>query len=673
MRLRAVLFAMLTLPAAGSLAYAAADRATDWFERTINDRIVTALTVAGEDWAAIRVDGLQVTLTGEAPDETGRFRATELIRRVAPLAALADASRSRRIEPLAPPGFALELLRNEAEISLIGLVPDPGADARGLGEIRDALHRAGLAEVATDMLETAAFDAPAGWVAARDFALGLVADLPRTKISVLPGKVAVTAVADTAADRDALAARISSLRPEGVALSLDISAPRPVIAPFEVVFTQAEGAASLDACAAESDEAAATILNAARAAGDADAADCAIGLGAPVANWAVIAAAGIDAVVEIGGGAFAIRDFEAMLSAPPDLAPDRVTALAERFEARLPEGLTLTLVTAPTDPEVAEPAPTATARFNAVLQDDGAVRLSGAVQDATSREAIENYAASLFGYDRVVNATLIDPALPEGWPGRVLAGVEALSRLEEGALEITRDTMALNGWGLSEDVNAEVQGVLAAKEAGLAEVSVTYDAAKAEIATRTPPELCAAAVGAILQTRQITFAAGASEIAPASGGVLAAISDVLGGCPGAHFEIGGHTDSQGRAEANMSISEARARAVRDALAPDLPLVILTARGHGAQAPIAPNTSADGRARNRRITFDLIGVAGDPQAPAPLTETERSAEAAQMDEAAMDGTEILRNAPWPLDRPPRPREIAATHAAAGSEEVSDGSR
>ena len=31
--------------------------------------------------------------------------------------------------------------------------------------------------------------------------------------------------------------------------------------------------------------------------------------------------------------------------------------------------------------------------------------------------------------------------------------------------------------------------------------------------------------------------------------MIAAIADVLRGCPGADFEIGGHTDSQGSAEA----------------------------------------------------------------------------------------------------------------------------
>ena len=88
--------------------------------------------------------------------------------------------------------------------------------------------------------------------------------------------------------------------------------------------------------------------------------------------------------------------------------------------------------------------------------------------------------------------------------------------------------------------------------------------------------------------------------------MIAAIADVLRSCPGADFEIGGHTDSQGSAEANQRLSDKRAQAVLAALrAEDLPMVRLTARGFGASAPRADNASEAGRATNRRIEFTLL--------------------------------------------------------------------
>ena len=111
----------------------------------------------------------------------------------------------------------------------------------------------------------------------------------------------------------------------------------------------------------------------------------------------------------------------------------------------------------------------------------------------------------------------------------------------------------------------------------------------------------------------IRFAAGSAEIVPESAGLIAAIADVLRGCPGAEFEIAGHTDAQGPEAVNLQLSEDRAAAVVAALqAEDLPLVSLTARGYGPSQPVADNQTSEGRATNRRIEFRL----GPPSAPEP---------------------------------------------------------
>ena len=70
--------------------------------------------------------------------------------------------------------------------------------------------------------------------------------------------------------------------------------------------------------------------------------------------------------------------------------------------------------------------------------------------------------------------------------------------------------------------------------------------------------------------------------------------------------MAGHTDSQGRAETNLNLSQARAEAVVNALLARRVLVAsLVARGYGAENPIADNGTESGRLANRRITFTLI--------------------------------------------------------------------
>jgi outer membrane protein OmpA-like peptidoglycan-associated protein len=67
------------------------------------------------------------------------------------------------------------------------------------------------------------------------------------------------------------------------------------------------------------------------------------------------------------------------------------------------------------------------------------------------------------------------------------------------------------------------------------------------------------------------------------------------------LRVEGHTDNQGSAAANQSLSEKRAQAVVAWLsAHDVPAGRLTAKGLGQAQPVADNSTEDGRAKNRRV-------------------------------------------------------------------------
>jgi outer membrane protein OmpA-like peptidoglycan-associated protein len=69
------------------------------------------------------------------------------------------------------------------------------------------------------------------------------------------------------------------------------------------------------------------------------------------------------------------------------------------------------------------------------------------------------------------------------------------------------------------------------------------------------------------------------------------------------FRIVGHTDDQGRRDANQKLSEARAKAVMDFLiSRGISASRLEYEGKGPDQPIASNKNAAGRAKNRRIEF-----------------------------------------------------------------------
>src|SRR5213596_2869136 len=101
--------------------------------------------------------------------------------------------------------------------------------------------------------------------------------------------------------------------------------------------------------------------------------------------------------------------------------------------------------------------------------------------------------------------------------------------------------------------------------------------------------------------RGVTFETGRSALKPDSYTILDIVAASLIANPDIKIEIGGHTDNTGASATNLRLSQARADAVRAYLAskgvgPER----MVAKGYGASQPVAPNTTATGRAQNRRV-------------------------------------------------------------------------
>ena len=72
------------------------------------------------------------------------------------------------------------------------------------------------------------------------------------------------------------------------------------------------------------------------------------------------------------------------------------------------------------------------------------------------------------------------------------------------------------------------------------------------------------------------------------------------------LSIEGHTDSQGGAEFNQNLSEQRAGSVKQYLTnQDIMASRLQTVGYGETRAVADNTTANGRALNRRVEIQII--------------------------------------------------------------------
>ena len=73
-----------------------------------------------------------------------------------------------------------------------------------------------------------------------------------------------------------------------------------------------------------------------------------------------------------------------------------------------------------------------------------------------------------------------------------------------------------------------------------------------------------------------------------------------------YLEIQGHTDASGDEAYNERLGQARAEAVRRFLSRDgIALNRMATISYGEAAPVAPNTTPEGRAQNRRVAIVVL--------------------------------------------------------------------
>jgi outer membrane protein OmpA-like peptidoglycan-associated protein len=120
-----------------------------------------------------------------------------------------------------------------------------------------------------------------------------------------------------------------------------------------------------------------------------------------------------------------------------------------------------------------------------------------------------------------------------------------------------------------------------------------------------PPVAAAGPCAGVLRLRAIEFAFDKDEITEASKPMLDVAVERLAACPEIRISVSGHTDAIGSEAYNNGLSYRRAKATRDYFVEGgIDANRLGAEGFGESLPIAPNDSAEGRARNRRVELSL---------------------------------------------------------------------
>jgi OOP family OmpA-OmpF porin len=108
-------------------------------------------------------------------------------------------------------------------------------------------------------------------------------------------------------------------------------------------------------------------------------------------------------------------------------------------------------------------------------------------------------------------------------------------------------------------------------------------------------------------TSGILFDVNSDRIRPESYGVMKDIANVLAENSSVRVKIIGHTDSDGSDADNLTLSKKRAESVKGSLIKDFGIdaARLETDGKGESQPVDKNTTAEGKANNRRVEFNKL--------------------------------------------------------------------
>ncbi len=125
------------------------------------------------------------------------------------------------------------------------------------------------------------------------------------------------------------------------------------------------------------------------------------------------------------------------------------------------------------------------------------------------------------------------------------------------------------------------------------------------VRSSTPPSTGPPAMTRVVSLGDAHFTFDKATLTPKGRDQVRAAATVLQQHPARAVLVNGYTDSVGSDTYNQRLSQERADAVREALVADgVAAARLTARGFGEASPLASNTTAEGRAENRRVEIIL---------------------------------------------------------------------
>ncbi len=222
----------------------------------------------------------------------------------------------------------------------------------------------------------------------------------------------------------------------------------------------------------------------------------------------------------------------------------------------------------------------------------------GTVADEATKAALLERLRGVYGPARVIDQLSVGTvATPANWNDYVarLIGPN-LKLVRSGQLKVEGNKVSLRGDVANEEQRTKIAGDIAAS---LNPTYVVNNGLRVTVSQQ-------AVLDAALANRIIEFESGKATLTDSGMDVLNQMSEAMLKLKGVKVEVIGHTDNAGSRAGNLSLSQARAEAVKTYIVgKGIAAESIAVSGEGPDRPVADNRTPEGKARNRRIEFKVI--------------------------------------------------------------------
>lgn len=572
-------------------------------QNTTIKRVNYILKNMENSWASVDVDGFQVTIRGKAPNENQRLKTIKFFQTTLAPTLITDRTGIQIPAQVTKENFKLIILKENDNISVIGLVPNKNYQESIISSISGYPNVKINVEVSNNKNTKMPI--------ALESDLKLVADLlslfSQGTISINSEKIHINILSLNNHDARQLKHKLSDKIKFKSNFLVDIVAPKTLISPYYFEYSIDNNIGTLNTCSFETVSDRDSVITQTKKFPLKVIPNCNIGIGSPTSNWVDTVKATVTLLQEIGEGSLKFSDLEIKLMLKETDPKREILKLVDEFKQKLPKEFRFYLTLPKHDSQIEAKVEQPLA-IKVEKSSSNNINITGHLNSELEKQVIRSYAKALFPKFRVnLNISLTGIASTNFVQNTTIA-MEALKELHSGTLIAQKNKIKLIGRVSSKLNSHTVEEYLKnmLPPNNIIETDIIFDKSLSPVMVSMTPEQCVNNISEILKKEKIAFEPASTAIKGSSRIAIKKIATVVRKCENVRMEISGHTDSQGGKEMNLNLSQLRAESVKAALLSRKVLVKnLVPIGYGETLPIADNKTEEGREMNRRIEFKLL--------------------------------------------------------------------